>query len=78
MDGVSDELFPSFMNGVVYKRVCVGDEFPGAEQLHNYCTDEILGHYEYRFKGELSQLPVKQLIEDLQLLLKAYEEAGIK
>jgi hypothetical protein len=78
MDGVSDEQFPSYMKGIIHKRVCVGDEFPGAEQLHNICTDEVIGYYEYRFKGALGQLPIKQLIEDLQLSQKSYEAAGIE
>jgi hypothetical protein len=76
-EGISDQ-FTSRMEGIINRRVCNGDEFPGAEQLHNYCTDEIIGHYEYKFKGELGQLPIKQLIEDLQLLQKVYEAAGIE
>jgi hypothetical protein len=77
MEG-SPRQFPSYMEGIIHKRVCNGDEFPGAEALHNICTDEIIGYYRYEFEGALGQLPIKQLIEDLQLLQKSYEAAGIK
>jgi len=67
-EGIS-EKFPCRLEGVIYRR---------SEENHNICSEELMGHYEYKFKGELGQLPIIQLIEDLQLTLKAYKEAGIK
>ena len=75
------EEFPCIHTGTVYQRVAPVEsnlEFREGVPLHDICSDKILGKYEFVFKGEIGQLPIKQLIEDLQLTLKAFEAVGIQ
>jgi hypothetical protein len=74
------EEFPCIYTGTIYRRIVPVDsniEVQEGVPLHG-CSDEILGKYEFVFKGGIGQLMIKQLIEDLQSTLKEFEAAGIK